>query len=126
MAQARARIDQVLAVVQRQQQPPRPQRVGQRIEQRAPGFLLDADDRRHPRHHQLGLAQVAELDEPHPVRELAGQLGQDPKGQPRLPDAARPAQRHGAYRQRELTQLAEFALTADKAVRLLEATANLI
>jgi len=88
VAQARARVNQVLAVVQRQQQPARPQRVGQRVEQRPPGFLLDADDRRHPRHDELGLAQVAELDEPHPVREVLGQPGEDPQGQPGLPDAA--------------------------------------
>jgi hypothetical protein len=31
----------VLAVVQRQQQPARPKRVGKRIDQRAPRFLLE-------------------------------------------------------------------------------------
>ena len=126
MAQSGARIDQVLAVVQRQQQPTRPKRIGQRLDERAARFLLDTDDRRYIRHDQLRLAQVTEPDEPHPVRELVGHPRQDPQSQPGLPDATRPAQRYGMPRQREPAQLAEFALTSDEAVRLLEATANLI
>ena len=50
-----ARVEQVLAVVQGQQQLPRPQRVAERLEQRPPGLFGDPDDRRYPRDHQVGL-----------------------------------------------------------------------
>ena len=53
------RVDQVLAVIQGQEQPARPQGVGERIQQRAPGFLADADGRGHPRDHQFRLLQIA-------------------------------------------------------------------
>ena len=109
-----------------QQQPARPERVGQRLEQRPAGLLVHADDRRDPRHDQFGLTQIAELDEPHPVGEVIGQPGEDPQGEPRLPDAARPAQGHGAHRGREPAQLGELALAADEAVGLFEIAANLI
>ena len=66
MADLGARVEQVLAVVQGQQQPPRPQRVAERLEQRAAGFLGDPDDRRDARDHQVGLPQVGQLDEPEP------------------------------------------------------------
>jgi hypothetical protein len=54
-ADLRARVQQVLAVVQGQQHPARPQRVAQRLEQRAARLLGDPDDRRDARDHQVGL-----------------------------------------------------------------------
>jgi len=38
----------MLAVVEREEQPAGPQRIGERLEQRAPGLFADADHRRDP------------------------------------------------------------------------------
>ncbi len=89
----RARVDQMLAIIQRQQHRPRPQCLGERLNQRAPPLLVHADDRRHPRDDKIRLAHVAELDEPGSVREIAGERRENAQSQPRLPDAASPAQR---------------------------------
>ena len=78
----------MLTVIQGQQQAARPERVGQRLQQRAARLLFHADNGRHAGRDQVRLAQIAELDEPDPVREVIGQAGQHPQGQPRLADAA--------------------------------------
>ena len=118
LAQTRAGVDQVLAVVQRDQQAAGPQRVRERVEQRHARFLFHPDGRRHRGHHQLGPLQVTKLDEPCAVREVAGQGGQQALQQPGLADPARAAQRDGPHAARELAELMELALPADEAVGL--------
>ncbi len=71
LTQPRGRVDHLLAVVQRQQQPARRERGGERLDQRAAAFLHHPDGRCHPGYDEIGLLQVAKLDEPHPVGEIA-------------------------------------------------------
>jgi len=101
-----------------------PQRVGQRVRQRPPGLLADAEGGRHPRDDQVGLMQVGptrvgQLDQERPVGELRGRRGQDPQRQPGLPDAAGPAQGQRARLPQHPAQLGDLALAADEAVGLL-------
>jgi hypothetical protein len=107
----------VFAIIQRQKQPTRPQGVGKRFKQRPPGLLAHADHRGHPRDHLVGLPQVSQLDEPHPVGKLICYSGQHPQRQPGLPDTARPAQRQGTRLTQQVAQLAKLTLTADEAIR---------
>ena len=103
-----ARVDDVLAVVQGQQQPARAQRVGEGVEQRASGFLADADNGGEPQDHQLGLPEIGQLDKP-------GSVG---KVQPGLPDAPRPAQRQGPGYRQEPPQFTDLTLAPYEAIRL--------
>ena len=114
-----ARVEQVLAVVQGQQQLPRPQRVAERLEQRAPGLFGDPDDRRYARDHQVGLLQVSQLDEPDPVGKLRRGQGQEPQREPGLPDAPGAAQGQRARSAQHLAELGELPLPADEAIRFL-------
>jgi len=121
-----ARLEQVLAVVQDQQHPPRPQRVAERLEQRAPGLLGDPGDRRDTRDHLIGLPQLGQLDEPDPIRELfprggalSGDHGQQPEGEPGFADPAGAAQGQRAGPAQQLAQLAKLPFPADKAIRFL-------
>jgi hypothetical protein len=114
-----ARVEQVLAVVQGQQQAPRPQRVGERLEQRAPGLLADPHDRRDARDHQLGLLQVSQFHEPDPVGKLLFGQGQEAQREPGLADAPGPAQGQRARSVQHLAELSELPLPADEAIRFL-------
>ncbi len=119
LAQLGAHVDQVLAVIQGQQQPARPQRVGQRLPQRAPGLFADADNRGHARGHQVSLLQVRQLDEPCPIGKLIRDRGQQPQRQPGLPDASGPPQGQRTRMTQHPAQFAELALAADEAIRFL-------
>jgi hypothetical protein len=109
----------MLAVVQGQHQAARSQRVGQRVRQRPPGLLADAEGGRHPRDDQVGLAQVGQLHQKRPVGKLLGRRGQDPQGQPGLPDPAGPAQGQRACLPQHPAQVGDLAFAADEAVGLL-------
>ena len=114
-----ARIDQVLAIIERQEQPARPQRFGERFQQGAPGLFADPDGRRDTRDHEIGLPQVTQLDKPHPVRKLIRDRGQDLQSQPGLPDTPGATQRQRARHAHELAQLVELTLTADEGILIL-------
>ncbi len=109
----------MLAVVQHDQRLPRLQRVSQRVPQRAPGLAVHPDQGGHPGHDQVRLPQVAQFDHVHPVGEVPGHGGQQPQGQPGLPDPARAAQGEGPGPAQRVTQVAEFALPPDEPVWLL-------
>jgi hypothetical protein len=117
LADPGAGVDQVLAVVECEQQPSRPQRVSDRVQQRTPWLLADADDRGDDGHHRLGLTQVAQFDEPGTVGELIGCLGEDSQGEPRLADPSGTAQCEGTRRLYQLTQLTELPLAANEPIR---------
>ena len=118
LAQAGARVDQVLAVVQHQQHAAMPEGLGERVEQRPAWLLVDADDGGQPGHDVLGLPQVAELDEPGAVREVARDGVEQPEREPRLADAAGAAQGHRAHHAQQLTQLADLGRAADETAEL--------
>ena len=116
LAKPRARIDQVLAVVQRQEQLAGPQRVGERLKQRAAGLLADADGGCHTRDDEIGLPQIAKLDKPRAVGEFVRYRGTDLQSQPGLPDPPGPAKRQRTRHAHQPVQLVELALTADETV----------
>src|SRR5262249_27220135 len=66
--------------------------------------------------HEIGLPQVAQIDEAASVGERARHGMQDPQRQPGLADAARTAQGERPGHAQQLTQLREFAFTAHEAV----------
>ena len=114
-----ARVDEVLAVVQNQQQPARGHRIGERVEQRPAGLLADTQRRRHPGDHQVGLPQVAQVHEADAIGERPHHGEQDPQGQPGLPDTARPAERERPGHAQQFTQLPELVFAAHEVVRFL-------
>jgi hypothetical protein len=96
----------VLAAVEGEQHPPRRQRRGEGVNQRAAGFPEHANGGRHPRDDQPGLPQIAEFDQPHPVREVARDAGQDLQGQPRLANTAGTAERERPRAIKDVPQVA--------------------
>ncbi len=90
-------------------------------------FFPDANHRRHARDNEIGLPQIAELDEPdtvgklirRPGQDTQGQdaQGQDAQGQPGLADSAGPAQRERAGLPHRTEQLGDLFLAADEAIR---------
>ena len=119
LAQPGAGVEQVLAVVEREQQPAQTQRVGQRVEQRAAALLRHTRGGRDAGGHQVRVGQVGQVHIAGPVGKLGGHRGEHAQRQPGLPDAARTRQREHAGTAHELAQLVELPLTADKAVRFL-------
>ena len=67
--QRRAGVQQVLAVVQHQQQRPRPQGGDQAVQQRHPRRLAHAQGGRHGLGHQRRVGEGGQLHQPDPVRE---------------------------------------------------------
>ena len=118
-AELGARVDQVLAVVERQKQLAWPERRGERLQQRPRRFFPDADHRRHPRDDEVGLPQVGQLNEPDAIGELIRRLGQDPHSQPGLPDTPGSAERERAGLAYHPEQLGELFLAADETIRRL-------
>ena len=114
----RGRLDQVLAVVHEEQQPPVPQ-VGQeerpRIGRRLVAQVQGGEDRVADRSR---VADVGELDEPRAVREGAREIGPHPDREAGLADAARAHEGHQSSRRELLPQLRELAAAADEAGRL--------
>ena len=109
----------MLTVVEREQHPPRPERVGEGVNQRAARFPDHPDGRCHPRDDQLGLPQVAELHEPDSIREVAGDGGQDLQGQPRLADTAGAAERERPRAIEDAAQVGQFQFPPDEPIRFL-------
>ena len=114
-----ARVEQVLAIVQGQHQLPRPQRVAERLEQRAPGLFADPDDRRYAGDHQVGLLQVSQLHPPDPGGKLARGQGQESQREPGLADAPGTAQGQRAGMAQHLAKLDELPFPANEAIRFL-------
>jgi len=119
LAERGTRVHQVLAVVEHDQRLPRLQRVSQRVLQRAPGLAVDADEGGHPGHDQVRFPQIAQFDRVDAVSEIPGRRGQQPQGQPGLPDPARAAQGESPGTVQGVAQVAEFAFPPDEPVWLL-------
>ena len=117
LAQPGARIDQVLAAVQHDQDVPFFQRAGQRVQQRPAGLAIHADERGHPGHDQVRFPQIAQLDDAHPVRELAADHAEQPQRQAGLADAARAAQGERSRPVQRQPEVAQFTFPPDEPVR---------
>jgi hypothetical protein len=113
------RGEHLLEVVEDEQQLLVAQVAVERLEDRLPRLLAQADRPRDRRRDQLPVAHGRERDEEDAVRELLDDVGSELQREPRLPGAARARerQRPQAVRQQR-RRLLELALTADQLVRL--------
>ena len=84
----------------------------------SPGLRGDAQRGGHRVGHRGRVADGGQLDQPHPVGELAGQLGRDLHGQAGLAHPAHPGQGHQPMGPHQLGQLLHLDLAAHEARRL--------
>ena len=106
--------EDVLAVVDHQQEPPTSERIGNRVDQGRVALWRDAEHGRDRSRDGGRVADRCELDHPHAVGELAGDLGPDLEGQPRLADPADAGQRDQPARPHELGDFGDDVLAADQ------------
>ena len=104
VGQTRDRAQQVLAVVEDDQHPPRPQRLDDAVLQRDPGTGPHAQRPGDHLEHRLGVVGRRQLTDPRAVREARDQVRRDLQRETRLPDATHPDQRHQPRRLQRLAQ----------------------
>ncbi len=105
-------FEQLLEVVEEEQRLPLRQVLFECLLVRDPQGLRDR------RKHGLGIAERGQRHEPDAVPELLPELGRSLKRKPRLPRAARPAERDEWVRTNERQHLVELLLSADQRRRL--------
>jgi hypothetical protein len=110
----RARVDQVLASVEDQQQPFVRQVIGEQVDAVARRLVGQAEGLGHRLGDELGIAQPGQLDQPGAVGEGATLPGGDAERQPRLADAAHPGHGDEPGVFEEQLGLAQFALSPDE------------
>jgi hypothetical protein len=115
LRQVGARRGEVLAVVQHQQEPPVPEGVDQRGDQRAVGLFADVERGGRRLRHESRLRERRELDEPDPIRERLHQVPRYLQCQPGLPAAARSRERHQAMILQQGMDLGDLLLPSDEA-----------
>jgi hypothetical protein len=108
----------MLAAVQHQQEPPRPEGTSQRIGQWPTRLLADTQHRRHPGNDELRLAQVGQLRQPAPIRIITSHPSQQPQREPGLADTPGTSQRQGTRHTQQPPQLTELSLAADEGIQL--------
>ena len=91
-----ARVDQVLAVVEHDQDVLRDQGVEQGLQGRPARLRDDPERSGDGRRHRLRIGDRGQFDQPHPVAAAVEQIGGDLQTQPRLAAAARAGQRDHA------------------------------
>ena len=122
--QVGARVEQVLAGVQDQQQPLVPQVLEQRVEGGPRVLLGQAEHARDRVRQQQRVAQAGLLDDPHAVGVVAGRLGRRAQRHPGLADAARPDHGHQPAALEHGGNLRQFALPADEVGELILLSAS--
>ena len=110
----RGRSQDVLAVVDDEQEPPSADRLGHRVDERHVALRRDAQHGRDGRGDGGRVTDPCQLDDPHPVDELAGELGADLEGQAGLADTADAGQRDQAVRPHELGDVVDHLLATDE------------
>ena len=99
----RARRGQdVFAIVDDEEEPASSQRVGHRVDERRTALRRDPQHGGDRGRDGRGVADRCQLDQPHPVDELAGDLGAHFERQPGLADTADAGQRHEPVRTGEV------------------------
>ena len=114
-----ARLQEMLAVVQDDQQTAVPDRFCQRFQNGVSGLFLDSQNgcdglRDHP-----GIGDRRELDQPNAVGVIVQHVGGRLQGQPRLAQAARAKQRHQPPFLQRAPDFGQLALTTDERGHLL-------
>lgn len=90
----RARVDQVLAVVEHDEEPPPQQVVGERLADVPAGLLAHPENVGHRFRDELRIRQRSEVDKPSAVGKVAEKLGPHLQREPRLAHAAGSRERH--------------------------------
>jgi hypothetical protein len=88
-----ARIAQMLAVVQHQQQLLVRQILQQRVSWQARGVITQSQCRYHGLRHQPTVPKLGQISQPHPIRERPTHVGRQPQRQPCLAHPADTCQR---------------------------------
>lgn len=114
VGQARAGVDEVLAVVQHKQQPPAADMAGDHVEGGAAGLVHQAQRGGHGMGQQLRVAQPGQLHDAHPVAERAGDRGGGTQRHPGLADAPGPRQRDQPRRGEQPPHLRDLGAPPDQ------------
>jgi len=112
--QDRARIAQMLAVVQHQQQLLVRQILQQRVSWQAWRVITQSQCRYHGLWHQLTVPKLGQISQPHPIRERATHVGRQPQRQPRFPHPADTRQRQQPSITQEPPGLRQLPSTTDE------------
>jgi hypothetical protein len=116
--ESRAGTRQVLAVVDDEQQPPVPYLLGEGVQRRLGGVVVQPQRVGGGERPERRVVQPGEVHEAHAVREGPLHAGRDARGEPGLADAARPGQRHQPCAGQQFAALGQFATPVDEAGRL--------
>ena len=108
-------VAQMLAVVEHQQPHPALQRGGHTLSHGLTRLLGDAQHRCYRVGHRRRISHRSQLENPHPVGEVIGQLRGDFGGQAGLAHPAHSGQRHKPMSLQRRLHLVEFGLTPDEA-----------
>ncbi len=113
--QYRTVVHQVLAVVEHQENAPRPEVVDDRVECGTGRLVPQVQPLGHPVSQQRRLTQLGQFDEAHPIAErpLNG-LG-NPPGQPRLTDPPGPREGHQMGGRQHPLGISDLTATTDEA-----------
>jgi hypothetical protein len=109
---------QVLAVVDEEQQLLVPEVVEKERRRRGGGLVAEVERRQHGVDDELGVAHLAQLDQPGAVFEAASKIGRDPEPEPALAHPARTDEADQAGAGELLSDLSQLTAAADEAGRL--------
>ena len=112
--QIRAGLDQMLAVVLNQKQPPVLGKRVQRLFHRSTRFLPDAEHRCHGLRHDQCIGNRSQLDEPDPIGEVIQHFRAQLQRQARLSQSARTDKRQQPRVWQQAAKLGQFRLASDK------------
>ena len=118
VGQLGARVDDVLAVVQQQEQAPLADRLDQGVQQRAVRVRRDAEHLGHGGGDEAGVLQRGEIGEPHAVAGTVRHPGRDLEREPGLARAARAGERHQARAGDQAAHFGQLGVPADEARHL--------
>ena len=110
--QRRARVQQMLTVVQHQQHPTVADKPQQRVHRGAARLIGQAQRADHRDRHQIGIGDRRQIDQPHPAAESTGDLGGDLHRQARFADTARAGERHEPVVGQDLPHVVHFGFAA--------------
>ena len=114
-----ARVHNVLAIVEHEQEAPVARELEQCLEHRMPRVFLHAERGGHRLRHQPGIADRREFDQPHAVRIIVEHLCRHLQRQARLAEASAAQQRQEPRLAEQPGDFGEFALARDERRQLL-------
>jgi hypothetical protein len=111
-------VEQVIAVIEHQQQPPPAQVSHQCLVDRLVGLLLHPHRARHRVRQQIRPLQPAQLNQSHAIREVPSEAASRRQRQPALANPTRAGQRGHTRNREQPLDLRQLATTPDEAAEL--------